>query len=1144
MVEGAAVVEEQMSALFGEGLHPDTDILTAQGVQLGECKLGRSFPVYVNDVAVLAALREEEKRFRLVVGRRPTEQERSDFVVEIATPFFKKERGRVPEDGREVVAWVTAQQKKVRQAVSSFDLTFSPVKSVSVVWALADEDLADRIAALHHEAVAEAVAWAEEKCALSRRGKGGVEQVSTRGFIGSRFTHFDTRGGDPDLHDHVLIANKALCEDGVWRSLDGQALFEHVQAISGRYNAVLQHKLQSELGFVFEERVRDLGKPGVWEIAGVSEEMIDVFSSRRRLARPVFDRLVAQWVVKHGKSPSRQRVYELWQEAILETRDAKRPAESLYELREQWAQVFSDRVSIASQEEFAKVLTQAPAADSAVVFDADQHQVQVVDAALTQVHQRRAWFKKTHVDVAIAQQLKKFRFVSDQHRKDMHDQLVDFALEQASVRLEEGDSIDLPEGLKRADGKALDYRENSAVYTTVAHVGLEEAVVAAMDEPLGVVVSEAAIDGYLRQHEADTGVKLNAGQEQIVRAFLVDGAAVSVAVGPAGTGKTTSMKAVAELWGHHHGPVIGVAPSAAAAKVLEQDITVPCRTVDSLVTQWQHWKNQGIAASDLVGDPRWPVQPGALILVDEAGMLSTTRMHAVIMLARECGAKVAMVGDPYQLDAVETGGLFRTLVKRPGVAHLTDVLRQKTVTAAGDVVVDVEQTEAVTNLRGSARPHIVEHAVDVFDRRGWLVGGSHNEMIMAMVEQYLRDSEEGKTSLVMATTNADVRMLNEIIQHEFMQMGKVNHSHVVSLADGLTAGVGDHVVARRNTVLEHAHGVSRVYNGQTFIVTKIRRSGAAEVLDRVTKQRLVLTPEYLTENTQLAYASTVHRAQGATVDTAHVLMTPGMDKNAAYVAVTRGKWANKMYAVTDHAIDFDAEDAHLHHAGDSEVKTARDVVSTIFTRDDAQKSALDMLADAQQSEHDPQRIRALLLEGLARTTRDYAHYVVDSFLDALPVVLSDKIDQEGHQAMINQVTYAANHGVAIEEFLDEVATDLRGAHNPGLVVAARVRDYVDMCQEQAGENENKYLLPPPHRGADFELRTWLESARAQILGQEKHSAQTIAKLKDHGVNFSLLENPDDIVVVTDKPHSYNHDDENISTGYHDYRRDSMEDHEL
>lgn len=1144
IVSGGFVSEEQMSALFGEGLHPDTDVLTREGMRLEDCKLGRSFPVYTNNIPVLIALREEEKQFRQVMGRRPNEQERSDFMVSVATRFFTEENQRPPENGKEVVAWVTAQQKKVRQAVSSFDLTFSPVKSVSVVWALADQDVADRIAALHHEAVAEAVAWAEETCALSRRGKGGIEQVTTQGFIGSRFTHFDTRGGDPDLHDHVLIANKVLCEDGMWRSLDGQVLFEHVQAISGRYNAVLQHKLQSELGFVFEERVRDVGKPGVWEIAGVSEEMIDVFSSRRRLARPVFDQLVAKWVAKHGKSPSRQRVYELWQEAILATRDAKRPAESLFELRQQWAQVFVNQVSAVSQKEFAKVFSHRHAADDVVVFDIDQHGVQVVDAAVEQVHQRRSWFKRTHVDVAVAQQLKGFRFASDQHQKEAHNQLVDFVLDRVAVCVDGGHSVDLSEALKRADGKALDYRENSTVYTTVAHVGLEEAVVAAMEETLGAVVSEAAIDGYLREHEAATGFSLNAGQEEVVRSFLTDGAAVSVAVGPAGAGKTTSMKAVADLWTHYCGSVVGLAPSAAAAKVLEQDIAVPCRTVDSLLMRWQHSKKQGLKTRDLLRNPRWPVQPGSLILVDEAGMLSTTRMHAVVMLARECGAKVAMVGDPHQLDAVETGGLFRTLVKRPGVAYLTEVLRQKITTTAGDVVIDTEQTEAVMGLRSNAHPSVVKHAIDVFTRRGWLVGGGHDEMIMNMVEQYLRDSAEGKTSLVMAATNADVRTMNDIIQHEFIKMGKVNHSRVVTLADGLKAGVGDHVVARQNKVLEHAKGINRVYNGQTFIVTKIRRNGAMEVLDRMTKQRLVLTPKYLAENTQLAYASTVHRAQGATVDTAHVLMTPGMDKNAAYVAITRGKWANKMYAVTDHVVDFDAEDAHMHHAGDQEAWTDRDVITTIFMRDNAQKSALEMLDNAKREEHDPQRVRALLLEGLAHATRDYAQYVADSSLEAMPVSQSEKVDPEGYQAMINQITYAANHGVDIKTFLEEVITDLQGAHNPGLVIATRVRDYVDMNQEHSEATENQYLLPPQHRGADFELRAWLKSARAQVLAYENHTRTISAQSIHPKMDFLLLENPDDAVVVTSEQHSYCHDNEDVSAVYPGYQRDNATNHEL
>ena len=299
--------------LFGEGYHPDVDELVMGGkARLGECQLGRAFPVFTGGIEVLEAIAVEERKLRGLVGHRLSEGERNEVAVRVARPFFVREYGDKEVQDRRVLAWINEGKNGVGQAVSGFDLTFSPVKSVSVVWGLADKELAGKIARLHHEAVDEVLGWAEENCVFTRRGVGGIEKIRTRGLIGARFTHFDTRDGDPDLHDHVLVSNKVQGVDGVWRSVDSRSLHRSAQALSARYNLVLQDKLSRVLGFDFTERPRGDGKQSVWEIKGVSDAVIEAFSSRRAQAKPVLEGLVDEWVRKHGVSPSRRRLYQLW----------------------------------------------------------------------------------------------------------------------------------------------------------------------------------------------------------------------------------------------------------------------------------------------------------------------------------------------------------------------------------------------------------------------------------------------------------------------------------------------------------------------------------------------------------------------------------------------------------------------------------------------------------------------------------------------------------------------------------------------------------------------------------------------------------------------------------------------------------------
>lgn len=160
---GAQVTEDQMAALYGEGLHPDADERIAAGESVKQVQLGRKFPVYSGGHAVLADLAAAEKSFRAEHDRRPTEAERSELALAVGRAHFAAAHDGVgPADGKEVIGWVNRLQDSTTQAVSGFDLTFSPVKSVSVLWGLADEATANVIAAAHHDAVAQALEWVQD----------------------------------------------------------------------------------------------------------------------------------------------------------------------------------------------------------------------------------------------------------------------------------------------------------------------------------------------------------------------------------------------------------------------------------------------------------------------------------------------------------------------------------------------------------------------------------------------------------------------------------------------------------------------------------------------------------------------------------------------------------------------------------------------------------------------------------------------------------------------------------------------------------------------------------------------------------------------------------------------------------------------
>jgi hypothetical protein len=239
LAAGDEVTAEQMRALFGCGLHPLAELRQQQleGPGLTErdyqeaTRLGAPFKIVKNDVSP----------FRLEVARRiaalnesaglPGDwpvpaADRARLRTEVAREFFAAEHGRDPVDARELAGQIAKDSRTRTQTVAGYDLTFSPVKSVSALWAVADSTVAAAIERAHQAAVNDALRFIEEHALFTRTGAQGIRQVDVRGLVATAFSHRDSRAGDPDLHTHVAVANEVQTLDGRWLSIDGRVLFK------------------------------------------------------------------------------------------------------------------------------------------------------------------------------------------------------------------------------------------------------------------------------------------------------------------------------------------------------------------------------------------------------------------------------------------------------------------------------------------------------------------------------------------------------------------------------------------------------------------------------------------------------------------------------------------------------------------------------------------------------------------------------------------------------------------------------------------------------------------------------------------------------------------------------------------------------
>src|SRR5664279_2530571 len=293
------VREDQMAALFGEGLHPDADRRPGLDNQLG-----RRAPVYQGNSEFRKACDAAVESFRQTHGRGVTLDERAAVRTGIATRMLTAQDPGVVLSPERVREFIGAALSGDRQAVAGYDLVFSPVKSISQWWAVGGHDVREQIEAAHSDAWRETLDYLEREVAFTRTGAGGVAQIDTRGVVATAYDHRTSRAGDPDLHTHLVLANKVQGADGVWRSLDGRVLHSAAVAASEMYNSRVEANVSECVGVRFAGKARSDGKREVREVVGVPEELNRAFSQRRAAIVERHKTLLAEYRETHGRAPS------------------------------------------------------------------------------------------------------------------------------------------------------------------------------------------------------------------------------------------------------------------------------------------------------------------------------------------------------------------------------------------------------------------------------------------------------------------------------------------------------------------------------------------------------------------------------------------------------------------------------------------------------------------------------------------------------------------------------------------------------------------------------------------------------------------------------------------------------------------------
>jgi conjugative relaxase-like TrwC/TraI family protein len=397
--------------------------------------------------------------------------------------------------------------RETRRAVAGFDYTFSVPKSVSVLWGLADAGTQALIAQAHHQAVAEVLGFMEREVAATRMGAssrdGSVVQADVTGLIGTAFDHYDSRAGDPQLHTHVVIANKAVAvADGLWRSLDGRPLHAATVAISEHYNAVLADRLARMFGLGWEKRDRGRDRNPAWEIEGVPENLIAEFSAHSNQIEAETERLIAQHTALHGRRPSKRTIIRLRQQATLATREDK-TLHSLSELTAGWR----DRATALLGQDATGWARSVIADRETLILRADDVPLDVIEhlgaSVVAAVGDKRSTWRRWNLHAEASRQTMGWRFATVRDREAITGLIVD-AAQNASVKLTP-DDIPAPAVFTRADGTSVFRPRHGDVFSSEGLMAAENRLLALSRTMTGPALDYATITQAVNNPDPDGG---------------------------------------------------------------------------------------------------------------------------------------------------------------------------------------------------------------------------------------------------------------------------------------------------------------------------------------------------------------------------------------------------------------------------------------------------------------------------------------------------------------------------------------------------------------------------------------------------------------------------------------------------------------
>ncbi len=735
-------------------------------------------------------------------------------------------------------------------SVRGFDITANAPKSVSVMFAVGDDFVRHEALASHDAAVAAMVRWIETHAHTRFRINGEVAVVDTEGIVAAAFRQHTSRALDPHLHTHVVVANRVRSPDGRWLALDARTLKLDQRTLSAIYHATLRTELTARLGVHWEPVVN-----GIAEIDGIDNTVLEEFSSRTADVARRLDQKLDRFIDTMERDPTPRERWQLEREAAVESRPAKARGIEAAALHEQWR----TQVEALGLEPIT-VVDEAiwPGRTNPLTTELKSS---MINQALHALTAKQSSWRPAEITRELAAVLPADLAIDPEQVPGLLDRLTTDATAGRCVDI----SRPIPDGATlRRDGRPISEAATDRALTTPAILAQEHEL-AAWAERRTTAQWTDSTDSPRRAK-----VELTAAQAETAAAVASDAHLVLV-VGPAGTGKTTALKPAVDQLHAEGRATFGVAPSAVAAEVLAADTGMTADTIDKLL--FEHSVNRPPTHT-------YDLPRSTTVIVDEAGMVSTDRLHQLAILADHRAWRVVLVGDPMQFSAVGRAGMFEYLIDTCGAIELDQVHRFTN---------EWERAASLQLRRGDPA------AARIYEDHGRLHGGTTTRMQREALDVWEAARQTGETVLLTAPTNETVAALNRSAQQRRIDGGELGTRRHLRVGDGRMF-VGDEIVTRRNQrqLLTDQHHMVR--NRDQWTITALHRNG--DITATGTSGTVRLPANYLTEHVELGYAQTSHAAQGRTVDRSILVLDGPSDVRGIYVPLTRGRQHNDAYITT------------------------------------------------------------------------------------------------------------------------------------------------------------------------------------------------------------------------------------------------------